>query len=171
MSTTPASAPAPTPKESVAKRADQALTFFEEAIWHNHEVCSHCFARLRKTSELQLDDWGNVVEETTYAAAATDGFDLEDPPETVASTHPLARERIVCEDCGSVGGLASGGNLSLDEAVERVPALVDRVQEAGYEIDVDVVYDTVRHLKSTDDYRNDEKRIFAVAAYLGRTDT
>ena len=172
MSTTESPAPAPAPDGGTdpSKRLEAAVDFIEDVAWHDHEVCSHCFSRLRSTSELELDDWGNVVEETTYADAATDGWDLEDSPETVANTQPLARKRIVCEECGSVGGLAQSDTLSLDEAVDRVPALVTRIREAGYQVDVNELYALVRKFK-TSKHRNDDKRAFAVAAYLAREDT
>jgi len=166
-----ASAPSPDSSPRTEKAAEDALDDFEDDIWHNGGVCSHCFARLRSYTELERNDWGHIVEETSYSQAAEEGFDLDDPAESVSSVYPLARERIVCGDCGSVGGLAASNTLSLDEAVDRVSPLVRRLREQGYSVNSDRVYSVVRYLKTQEEYRNDDKRIFAVAAYLGRQDT
>jgi hypothetical protein len=142
-------------------------TWFEQTIWMSPEICSHCFARLRTRSTVEKDDWGNVVEETVYAEAAVEGWDLEDPPGSAQSIHPLARERTTCGECGSVGGLASSDALPKAEAVDRVPELVARLEELGHVVDTDRVYRTVRRLKSDQDRSDDDKRVFATAAAMG----
>lgn len=143
------------------------LRWFERAIWHDRRTCSHCFAALRRVDELEKDDWGNVVQVSEYCEAAVEGFDKEDPPESVPSAIPLARERTTCGECGSVGGLAQSDPLSKQAAVDRVPALVTRLEERGHSVDLELVYATVRHLKSAADYQDDDKRVFAAAAGRG----
>jgi len=164
---------------------EKVENWFERAIWHNRCICSHCFARLRTHSELERDDWGNIVEETEYDEAAIEAFDVEAKgvigtrtvrnddeqvvdvvPITTHSARYLAFERTACGECGAVGGLAQSGKLSKAEAVDRVPALIERLQELDHGVDVDEVYDAVRSLKS-DPERQDDKRIFATAAALG----
>lgn len=142
------------------------LAWFEDVIWHDRHVCSHCFQRLRRTADLEADEWGNIVTVSNRTDAAVHGHKLDHPPDTVVSDIPLARPRVTCGNCGSVGGLAQGDTLSEQAAVDRVPALIERVRERGHAIDEDVVYDVVRHLK-TSDYRNDDKRVFAAAVGVG----
>jgi len=161
-------------------------TWFENVIWGDHEICSNCFTRLRTTSEIVVDDWDNVVEETTYADAAEEGYDVvatgrigtvtvrHDDGQVEGITHRdthtakyNAFERTTCGECGSVGGLAASDALPKGEAVDRVPALVDRLRELGLTVDAAHVYRAVRHLKSHEDRTDDDKRVFATAAAMG----
>lgn len=148
-------------------RGDRVEEWFERAIWHNSEICSHCFARLRTHSELERNDWGHVVEETEYHDAAVQGYDLEDPPADVPSVIPIARQRTTCGECGSVGGRAMSDAMSEGEAVDRVPALVERLRELGHAVEIECVYSAVRQLKSNEDYTDNDKRAFAAAAAVG----
>lgn len=160
--------------------------WFENVIWTKREICSNCFARLRTTSEIVVDDWDNAVEVTTYADAAEKGQDVvskgrigvvtirHDDGQVQGTAHLddhsatyHSYERTTCGECGSVGGLATSDALSKAEAVDRVPSLISRLQEAGHDVDVDRVYRATRYLKSLPDRSDNDKRIFATAAALG----
>lgn len=145
----------------------RVLRWFERVVWHDREVCSHCFAPLRQTGEVVRNSWGHAVEVSEFQAAAEPGFDKEDPPASVASAIPLARERTTCGECGSVGGLAQSDTLAKHEATDRVPALIARLEALGHAVDTATVYQTVEQLKSDPDRADDDKRIFATAAGCG----
>jgi len=135
-----------------------ALEWFEEHVWHTHQICSNCFARLKHSQEVQRDAWGHTETDSWRSETATleHGHDpLPDPPKTT------------CEECGSMRGLKQYDTLSKGQAVDRVPELVDRVQEAGFLVDVGTVYGVVREYKRSEDHASNDKEIFAVATALG----
>lgn len=149
---------------------ERVIDFFEDVIWHNPEVCAHCFARVRRRNQGTVttrDGKRKEFDNLWRSPNATLGEDLDDPPEDVVGVQPLSKPRTTCEVCGSVGAISQADLLSEQEAADRVPALVERLREQGYSVDVDVLYDVVRHLKSEPEYRSDDKRVFAVAVALG----
>lgn len=149
---------------------ERALAFFEAVVWADRAICSNCFARVRRrTVDAAETDEGSVRRDGAagWTQDAVRGEDLEAPPESAVGVKPLARSRITCGACGSVGAIAQWDTLSRREALERVPALVERVEERGYRIDAAVVRRAVRHLKSQPDHGADDKRVFATAVALG----
>ena len=150
-----------------ASRGERALDWFETLVWHDHQVCSECFSRLKRSATDVRDDWGNEETLSWRTDQACMGEDLVEPPDSIASVQPMPKQRTTCLDCGSVGGLAQSDALATDAAIERVPALIERLREAGYRVVADTVYDTVRHLKGNPDHTDNDKRIFAAAAAQG----
>lgn len=141
-----------------SSRDERALAWFDELVWHDHQVCSNCFSRMKVSRTFARDDWGNKGSDSwrTEEATLEHGHDpLPDPPKTT------------CNVCGSMGGLKQFDTLSAGDAVDRVPDLIDRLQEAGHLVDVGTVYGIVRKLKGSEDHTSDDKEIFAVAAALG----
>lgn len=141
-------------------RAERVLAWFDTVIWTRPSVCSNCFRRIKGNFEatvetrsgrrIQVDDsW------RTEHATLEYGHDPQpDPPQTT------------CE-CGSMGGRAAYDTLAEQAMVDRVPRLVDRLEDAGYQVATGIVYDVVRLLATDPDYRLNDKRIFATAAALG----
>jgi len=150
-----------------AADGERVLDWFESLVWHDHQVCSECFARLKQSAVDERDDWGNEGTLSWRTESSGLGEAHIEPPDTIASVQPLPKQRTTCLDCGSVKGLAQSDALSTQEAVDRVPALTERLQEAGYRVDVDRVYGVVRRLKSDPERTDNDKRIFATAAALG----
>jgi len=141
-----------------ATRAERALAWFDARVWHEHEVCSNCFVRLKHSQTVERDAWGNEDTDSWRSNSATleHGHDpLPDPPKTT------------CNECGSMRGLKQFDTLSVDDAVDRVPDLVDRIQEAGHQVNVGTVYGIVREYKGSEEHTSDDKEIFALAAALG----
>ncbi|WP_135302654.1 hypothetical protein [Haloarcula amylovorans] len=161
---TPRASPLP---RNPARSGEVALEWFETLVWHDHEVCSECFSRLRRSDTVERDDWGREDTASWRTPSAVQGEELIDSPATIANAAPKAVPRTTCGECGSVRGLSQSDTLSKRDALDRVPALVERLQEAGYFVDVQRVYDVVAHLKSHPDHEADDKRIFAVAAAKG----
>jgi hypothetical protein len=157
---------APLPRDP-ARSGKQALRWFETMIWHDHEVCSECFSRLKRSDIAERDGWGHEDEMSWRTDTACLGEDLVEPPATVANCAPKPEAKTTCLECGSVRGLSQNETLSSSEAIDRVPALAARLQEAGYHVRTDVVYHVVEHLKGQEAHTADDKRIFAVAAALG----
>ncbi|MDS0258583.1 hypothetical protein NDI56_04050 [Haloarcula sp. S1CR25-12] len=138
------------------------MRWFEILIWHDHRVCSECFARLTRPDP---EPGESAMEPRTETA--TLGVDLIEPPASIANVAPMPEARTTCNECGSVRGLSQSETLSTSEATDRVPALAARLQEAGYHVKTDVIYRVVDHLKGLDRHTADDKRIFAIAAAKG----
>lgn len=152
-----------------ANSLDRAVDFFEDAIWNNRHVCSNCFAQLQRRfhGTFQKRDGSTVeIDHVWRTDDATLGETHEDPPDSVASVQPLARPRTTCTNCGSVGGAKQKNNLGADEARDRVPALVARLEDQGYQVSEHHADVAVARLKSIDRYTGYDKQIFAVAAAL-----
>lgn len=161
MSQTADTATATAPTLDPARSGETALEWFERLVWHDHHVCSECFAPLKLGDP---EPGESALEPRTGRACL--GEDLIEPPASVVNCAPKAQVRTTCLECGSVRGLSQGETLSTSEAIDRVPALVARLQEAGYVVDSDRVYDVVRHLKESD-YSSRDRHIFAAAAAMG----
>jgi|GEM_PF-1182012 len=174
------------PSLNLTASGDRALAFFERRIWHDGHICSGCFARLRRSETDQTDDWGNEETQTWRTDDAVHGHDVlakasvgtetvRHPDGQVEGTAPRYEStstyhiipRTTCGECGSVGGRADSGTLSIDEAIDRVPQLVERMREQGFAIDEDRVFDHVRHLKTSPDHSSDDKFVFAAAVAMG----
>ena len=151
--------------DNKASRGERVEAWFEAVIWHSREVCSHCFTPLRRLATIERDHWGNAVEVSTLTEGAVRGFDeVALDAHGAITKHP---ERTTCGECGSVGGLAMSDPLSEREAVDRVPALIERLESLGHVVDAGDVYDAVRELKTDPERQANDKRIFATAAALG----
>ncbi len=157
---------APLPRNP-ARSGAHALRWFETMIWHDHAVCSECFARLKRSDIAERDHWGNEDAMSWRTESAVLGEDLIEPPASVANCALMPESKTTCAECGSVRGLSQSETLSTSEAIDRVPALAARLQEAGYHVDTRRIYAAVEHLKGLDDYTADDKQIFATAAALG----
>lgn len=153
-----------------SRSLDAAVDFFDDAVWHNARVCSHCFARIRDGIEGQVETMDGrlvVVDEDWQAPDGVLGEAHEEPPDSVASVQPLPKARTTCGECGSVGGAAHYDTLSKADAVDRAEPLADRLVEQGYAVDTDAIYAALRRIKSDDAHEAHDKEAFAVAAALG----
>lgn len=162
----PATAAPSLPRHPAAS-GERAERWFEILLWYDHAVCSECFARLKHSDVAERDAWGNLDNMSWRTDSAILGEELIEPPASVASCYPKPESRTTCAECGSVRGLSQSDALSKQQAVDRVPALIDRLREAGYAVHEDAVYRAVRHLKGLQRHTDNDKRIFAMAAALG----
>jgi hypothetical protein len=150
---------------------DRAEDWFDDEIWHDYQICSNCFCRLKRgvdaTVEQGTDGKMMDISESWRTGDAVLGEDLIDAPASAINASPKAEPRTTCMDCGSVRGLASSDAFTLGEALDRVPAIAARLRECGHLVDEDVMFDTVRYLKTDEDWTDNDKCIFATAAALG----
>lgn len=144
----------------------QSSDAFEELIWTNPEICSNCFARCKEIDEHNrpLGARGDVTYPSQSTARTPDGVRGEDVKEHdehgAMRTHP---PRTACENCGSVGLLAQDNSLSREEALGRVDAIADRLEEDGWTIDRDRARSFVSILKRSESLTNLDWEIFAAA--------
>lgn len=172
--------------ESPADSFEDAIEFFEQRIWHNHLVCSNCFARVKRTATYTCNDWGDEDEDSWRTPTAildeTEDYVRHRGTVTVRndegavvgldSREPVRssvrhEQRTTCVACGSVRAIMQYDTLALSEALGRVPALVDRLREQGESVSTDAVYAAVRRCKTDPSFEAYDKQIFAVAAALG----
>ena len=152
-----------------ARSGEHALEWFEDEIWHDHRVCSNCFAALKATCWLEWTDNGKQksTEDAWRTPDAELGEDLEDPPESVVSVQPKATSRTTCRQCGSVGGLSQRDPLDRQTARQCGLRLARRLGDRGYDVDEYELVAVVGQLKSDPERQADDKKIFATAAALG----
>lgn len=142
---------------------------FVRDIWRNRCVCNNCFSDVAEVwVDTVRDTLGErVVEDYRLTDRGTIAHGLRDAPESVVSNYPLAKPRVTCIECGSVGLRANYDTLSKSDAVSLVEPLAARLNECGHDVALDPMYAAVRSLKSDPEYEAFDREIFAVAAYLG----
>ncbi len=154
MSTT---APNPEPRRKPA--ADRV---FERRIWTNPEICNECFQRLFDVREIETPDregsWGRTIEERYPTDDAVHGHD--------EVKEGVFRSRPFCETCGGRGHCLDRDH-SLEELVDRVPALTSRVAEEGVAVDVDSVYTFVRRFGSVPELQGEDRELLEAAIWFG----
>ncbi|PSP80183.1 hypothetical protein BRC81_03045 [Halobacteriales archaeon QS_1_68_20] len=137
---------------------------FREVLWENPEVCSNCFRRCKEVETLHPPEWGGGNYPTERHERTADG-ELGRDVEThdrhgALRTYP---PRTTCGNCGSVRLLADHDSLSLEAAVGLVEPIADRLEEAGYEVDRQLMRKWVRVHKRTEAFTNYDREIFASA--------
>lgn len=143
---------------------DDPVEWFRDEIVHDPETCSNCYVQIRRRHDDVVDNWAHV--ETWHETLPTmgEGETHIDPPDTVASVYPLARQRQTCLDCGSVGARASETTLSERELVSRASQLATRLQAKGYDLRENVLRRAIKLVHSRQDVAGDSTRVLATAA-------
>lgn len=160
---------------------------FDERVWHNPDICNHCFGRVRTVETEQIHVGKNNQRQLDYehrdrTSHATLDHDVEAKGETgtvavrdeegrVTGLEPITthsaqyREttRTTCLQCGSVGCLATDATLSRREALQRVDALAARLREQGIPISERHLRETVRRGKAREDTEAFDREIFTAA--------
>ena len=189
MSQTADTASATGPPLSPARTLETALSFFEDAVWHNPDVCSNCFARVKRRYRATVET-ADGKEHDVDDAWRTDDASLGETSEFLRSRGTVTvrneanavvgttgrepargttrhQARTTCDACGSVRAIKQTDTLAKTDALDIVPALVERLREQGHAVDADIVGDVVYELKSSERWEAYDKEIFAVAAALG----
>lgn len=154
-------------------RAQRALDRFDELLFDNPEICSHCFSRIRDRTEYSEEErrgatlgTGNKPTETLERAGdGTLGQDIREHNKygTKREYYP----RTYCDNCGSPGGTADGSHIhSTQSALGCAYQIVRRLHEMGYYPDIHTLFETVEHLKSKPDKQGQDREIFATAVHL-----
>jgi len=160
---------------------------FERAIWHNPEVCNHCFARVRtvdraairvgKNNQRELEwEFSDATRETELAQDIDDkgttglrarrdedGRVVGVEPRDTHSAQIAVTPRLTCLECGSVGCQATDETLSRRAALERVDALAARLREAGWTVNTRSLREAIRYYKSNDEWQGYDSEAFAAA--------
>lgn len=168
MSTTPH----PTQPHGQYSMTHRALRFFDDLLFGNPEVCSHCFSRIRDHTENDPEQshqtlgTGNHPNETLErSGVGILGIDIEDMNEY--GSQQSTRARTYCGECGTDRGKARGDHIhSWYDAQRIADRLVRRLNEQGWYPDVDKLYNTIDHLKSQPDRQGQDREIFATAVWI-----
>lgn len=174
-----------------AQSLEAAIEFFEELVWHDWRTCSNCFALMKRDYWAEgKDESGKYkeIEESWRTADAELGYvkqptahdqvgerTVRDDEGIVVGTeardehghHVAHLPRSTCSQCGSVRGLRQFDTLSVADALDRVPRLVERLRIAGYAVDERAVRAALERIKREDRWTQHDKECFAVAAALG----
>lgn len=189
MSQSTDTAVATAPSLSPARTLDTAVSFFEETIWHNPDVCTNCFSRVKrryqateeKADGKQLDideDWrtpDGTLGETSEIVRSRGAVTVRNANNAVVGVE--SREpargttrndaRTTCNECGSVRAIKQTDTLSKTNALDIIPALVERLREQGHPVNADAVGTAVYKLKSDEKFEAYDKEVFATAVALG----
>jgi len=151
-------------------RSEAALDRFDELLFHNAEVCSRCFARIRDRTEHDAAagrlGTGNRPTETLQRAGEGEiGQDVED--HDAYGVRQSFHARTFCGQCGVVGGQAIGDEIHSRQYLRGcVDHIARRLHEAGYYPDLRTLYGTVARLKAKPAYQGRDREILATAVYL-----
>lgn len=149
-------------------RGQRALRFFDELLFENPEVCSHCFSRIRDRTEHDTEflGTGNRPTETLERAGkGVVGHDERQLDDYGAITTPFAR--TYCGECGSPGGTDDPKRIrSLQQVRGHGDAILRRLHEAGYYPDVQTFYTALERLKQNPDRQGQDREILAAASFL-----
>jgi len=150
----------------------RALRFFDELLFDNPEVCSHCYSRIRDREEhdpeqsyQRLGTGNHPTETLERSGVGVLGIDVEDKNEY--GSQQSTRARTYCSECGTDRGKAWGDYIHSRYASQRIAdRLARRLHEQGWYPDIGKLYGTIDHLKSQPDYQGQDREIFATAVWL-----
>jgi hypothetical protein len=150
----------------------RALRFFDDLLFESPEVCSHCYSRIRDREEhdpeqsyQRLGTGNHPTETLERSGVGVLGIDIED--KNKHGSRQATTSRTYCSECGTDRGRARGDHIHSAYDAQRIcDRLVRRLHERGWYPDVDVLYQTVEHLKSQPDYQGQDREIFATAVWL-----
>ena len=148
---------------------NDVLEQFDDLLFENPEICSHCFSRIRDKTEHDTDRLGTGNRPTETLERAGDGtlgqdIEIHDEYGAAKSYHA----RTFCSACGSDNGRARGDHIHSLQTLRRITdRIVRRLHEQGYYPDVATTYRVVEHLKQQPEYQGRDREILATAVYLG----
>lgn len=138
---------------------------FTTAVWDDPEVCNHCFRRCKRITRASYRSKGtgtvHPVEHHDRTPDGTLGIDERDRGHSGRIREPLPR--TTCSHCGSVRLLAQRETLSLDQALDRVPELVARLDEAGHDTSEEAAFAVIREFKSRQALQGLDREMFEMA--------
>jgi hypothetical protein len=174
MSTT---APPSDGSATTDSEASRALRRFDDLLFANPEVCSHCFARIRDHTEHtdapanRLGTGNRPTETLERAGAGVVGQDVTD--HDAYGAKQSYHGRTYCGACGSPGGTNLDHTTDKQALRRRLDAIARRLHEAGHYPDLATLYGTALSLKAKPDHQGKDREVLAAAVHLalkrGRT--
>lgn len=145
---------------------------FGSYIWSNPGICNNCFARMKDIAVPWKEQYRPSIrpalaEEHYIAEDGERGHDVQHQDDYGAKAD--YRSRVTCSRCGSVGGRAETDELSISEAVNRVPRLVKRLEEEGFDVREDRLKESVIRAKSKEKLQGYDREIFGIATRVAIT--
>jgi len=144
------------------------LERFDELLFANPEVCSHCFARIRDHHEIHDHQaLGNGNKPTETLERAKDGVvgQAVESQDTYGVRYSTAT-RTFCGRCGSQSGRAIGDHIySLQSFRRCCDNIARRLHEQGYYPDLDALYATALTLKRKQNHQGKDREILAAAVH------
>jgi hypothetical protein len=156
---------------SSGSEAARALRRFDDLLFANPEVCSHCFARIRDHTEHtdapanRLGTGNRPTETLERAGSGTVGQDVTDHDEYGA--RQSYHGRTYCGECGSPGGTNLDHTTDKQTLRRRLDAIVRRLHEAGMRPDLATLYGAALSLKADPDHQGQDRELLATAVHLG----
>ena len=151
---------------SMATRNSDTSIFWDSIV-DNREICNGCYRKIRSVipkppeSCLRSETLKMIVTETVTPCGEGEVFWT--PPKTgkYGSFISASRPQIVCGACGVIDGCSDP--KPLNAVVDDARRIIDHLNEAGYELDWDVYFNTIRELKSCQYNTGNDRDILARA--------
>lgn len=160
----------PTPRRPLKE-----YCLFEQEIWTNPEICNNCFARLKDIAPIWKEAYPLHVRSALdsiafLAESGSIGQDITD--HNKYGSIQTARGRVMCDDCGSVGGLSQPGDSSKRELLRYLDRVIARLSEQGYtQVDESRMRDIAHRAKERDRLQGFDREILGLAVKYGVKDT
>lgn len=138
------------PKKTVLDHEPLAEVFYDE-LFYDAEVCSHCFTQIRDIEAIERDTWGSRLathptEHRTLTDNAVMGHDSIGPGSGKTMTEPT-RPKAYCGECGRTSA-PKRDRYSLSGMMEAADQIHTILTERGHDLDIDVLRDGIRALKT-----------------------
>lgn len=155
---------------------------FDRVVWKNARVCNGCFEHVKEIQEATFS--GGVSEHSAEDHHRTPQATLE-PDERIVETvdgstggahrgdagadterpgpKRSAIARTTCRSCARVGCWAESDTLTQIQATRLVNPLLERLEEAGLDVDEETLRYLVWNLKAKEDIQGKDTEIFRVA--------
>lgn len=152
-----------TPKETVLRHEPLAEVFYDE-LFHDDEVCSHCFTRIRDVEAIGEIVSGSLLathptEHRTLTEAAVMGHDTVGP--APGMTEPT-RTKVYCGECGRTSA-PERDRYSMSMMMEAAERIHDVLTERGHDLSLEVLRDSIRTIKSKPEAQGWDTEILAWA--------
>lgn len=147
---------------------DDPLDRFDDLLFENAEICSHCFSHIRDETEHDLERLGNSnkpTETRQRAGVGVAGHTVIDLNRY--GTKRKHETRTFCGECGSQSGHALGDHIHSRQAIRRIcDRIVRRLHEQGYYPHLPTLYGVTLHLKRQPDHQGRDREILATAVHM-----
>lgn len=141
------------------KRADLDELYVEQ-IQRDPEICTYCHRRIRSYTPPPEQLWRTSIQHiATGRTTPSHHGEIHYPPPKNDSAN--SKPTVVCEECGVID--SPGHSRDMRTLMDHAHKLRDRLLEKGFPVDDDEFYETVRDLKSDQDWSSKDFEILGEA--------
>lgn len=155
----------------------QSKEAFDKLIWGSGEICNNCFSKVvdidlpEEYLPTQLfENYGDIQGEVRQYDDQTGTIEIVESAVDEYGAETIDHPGTVCLECGSVHlttwQYGFGSDLTKQEAKDRIPRLADRLEEYGYDPNVEAMYTLIKRGKERKDLQGKDKELFSKAVQI-----